>query len=355
MDADRELHLWLEEEGAGIERPGRGLPAAGSLVAHLLIALLIVIVPWTPPEVHGGPRIEPAQVVPLVAPPQLTQKAPNNTKPSLEVNLQGLLSQARLPQVPQDRPGTTRPAAPKAFETPPVPAATAPAPKPMIEAPKVDAGPRETGELLARNVPDAGVPAPLPPPQIQQQEEKPKLAFEKPGTDMGRPTDSGVGRSRIPVPQRSSVDDAVRHVARGGGGGIVVGDLGEGTGGLGESLNSAARPRNGSSLELLSDPKGVDFRPYLIRILSTVRRNWFAVIPESARLGRKGKVLIQFAISREGAVPKLVIASPSGTEALDRAAVAGISASNPFPPLPVEFEGQQIRLQFTFLYNAGGQ
>jgi outer membrane biosynthesis protein TonB len=37
--------------------------------------------------------------------------------------------------------------------------------------------------------------------------------------------------------------------------------------------------------------------------------------------------------------------------ALDRAAVAGISASNPFPPLPAEFRGEQIRLQFTFLYN----
>jgi TonB family protein len=50
-------------------------------------------------------------------------------------------------------------------------------------------------------------------------------------------------------------------------------------------------------------------------------------------------------------VPKLVIATTSGTEALDRAAVAGISASNPFPPLPDEFKGGQVRLQFTFRYN----
>jgi TonB family protein len=96
---------------------------------------------------------------------------------------------------------------------------------------------------------------------------------------------------------------------------------------------------------------GVDFRPYLIQILATVRRNWYAVMPEVARLGRQGKVVIQFAINRDGSVPKLVIVSPSGTEALDRAAVAGISASNPFPPLPAEYRGLQIRLQFTFLYN----
>ena len=50
-------------------------------------------------------------------------------------------------------------------------------------------------------------------------------------------------------------------------------------------------------------------------------------------------------------MPKLVIVMPSGTEALDRAAVAGISASNPFPPLPSEFRGDQIRLQLAFSYN----
>jgi TonB family protein len=96
---------------------------------------------------------------------------------------------------------------------------------------------------------------------------------------------------------------------------------------------------------------GVDFWPYMVKVLSTVKRNWLAVIPESARLGRQGRVTVQFAIDRTGAVPKLVIATPSGTEALDRAAVAGVSASNPFPPLPNEFKGSQIRLQFVFKYN----
>jgi TonB family protein len=62
-------------------------------------------------------------------------------------------------------------------------------------------------------------------------------------------------------------------------------------------------------------------------------------------------VQVQFAIARDGYVPKLVIAVPSGTDALDRAAVAGVSASTPFPPLPTEFKGNQVRLQFTFSYN----
>ena len=133
----------------------------------------------------------------------------------------------------------------------------------------------------------------------------------------------------------------------------MVGDAGDGIGGMGEGLNLPPTPgKTGSNLELLSDPQGVDFRPYLIRVLAAVRKNWFAVIPESARLGtQRGRVMVQFAIDRSGMVPKLVISVPSGAQPLDRAAVAGISASNPFPPLPAEFKGEQIRLQFTFSYN----
>ena len=76
------------------------------------------------------------------------------------------------------------------------------------------------------------------------------------------------------------------------------------------------------------------------------------VIPESARLGiEKGRVAIQFSISREGDVPKLVIASSARSQPLDRASVAGVSASLPFPPLPREFSGDEIRVQLVFLYN----
>ena len=118
------------------------------------------------------------------------------------------------------------------------------------------------------------------------------------------------------------------------------------TRGINPTTHSAA-----STVELLSDPKGVDFKPYLTRILTAVRRNWRAVFPESARLGRRGRVVILFSIARSGEIPKLVISEPSGADALDRAAVAGISASDPFPPLPSEYTGDEIRLQLNFSYN----
>jgi len=41
----------------------------------------------------------------------------------------------------------------------------------------------------------------------------------------------------------------------------------------------------------------------------------------------------------------------SGSDPLDRAAVASIHSSIPFPPLPEEFTGNHLVLQFIFLYN----
>ena len=98
----------------------------------------------------------------------------------------------------------------------------------------------------------------------------------------------------------------------------------------------------------MSDPMGADFKPYLIRILALVKKNWYAVIPGERAAGqsRGGAAAIYY--RSQAQVPKLVIATPSGSQSLDKAAVAGISASVPFPPLPNDFKGQQIRLQFRF-------
>jgi TonB family protein len=143
---------------------------------------------------------------------------------------------------------------------------------------------------------------------------------------------------------------AISQLFEQGGDHQAVGD-GVGAAAIG-GYSAPSKGNIGSGLELLSDPEGVDFRPYLLQILNAVRRNWFAVIPESARIGlEKGRVALQFSISRQGEVPKLVISSSSRSQPLDRASVAGVSASLPFPPLPADFKGNEIRVQFVFLYN----
>jgi TonB family protein len=168
-------------------------------------------------------------------------------------------------------------------------------------------------------------------------------------TGLGQDGELKLGSLRLNARPDEVIEAATQNLITSGGT-QIVGD-GVHSSGTGGALPPSPGNR-GSTLELLSDPKGVDFRPYLIQVLAAVRRNWYAVIPESARLGMaRGRVAIQFIVSKEGMVPKLVIADSSGTAHLDRAAVAGISASVPFQPLPPEFNGKEIRLQFVFLYN----
>jgi TonB family protein len=272
-------------------------------------------------------------VTPLIAPlTELTQTAPNKGKISKEISAEALLARPRI-HIPPSPPPAMRPAAPK-------PASPSPPPAPVLpEPPKIETAGKEGPQVQVAPV--------TPPPQIQAQE-KPKLAFENPNNPPPPPASGGL--AKVPIPN-SSVNEAVRSVIRGGPGrSLSVSDIPGGIGSPGLDLpSSPGRP--GSALELLSDPMGVDFQPYLIRVLAMVKRNWLAVMPESAKLGQRGKVGIQFAVNRNGSVPKLVIVLHSGADALDRAAVAGISASNPLPQLPSEYKGDQIRLQFTFLYN----
>lgn len=108
-----------------------------------------------------------------------------------------------------------------------------------------------------------------------------------------------------------------------------------------------------SNLDILSDTMGVDFGPYLNRVLEDIRRNWYNLIPEEARapLMKQGKVSIRFVINKDGSVAGMKVLYPSGDVALDRAAWGGITASNPFQRLPGEFRGPYLALACTFYYN----
>jgi len=121
-------------------------------------------------------------------------------------------------------------------------------------------------------------------------------------------------------------------------------------------LGQGRRPTQAMGpLEVLTDTMGVDFGPYLQRVLHDVRENWYNQIPESARapLMKKGKVTIEFVITKDGTVAGMHYVSSSGDVALDRGAYAGIKLSDPFPPLPKEFGGQYLGLRFAFYYNPG--
>src|ERR1019366_2357812 len=105
--------------------------------------------------------------------------------------------------------------------------------------------------------------------------------------------------------------------------------------------------------EILTDTMGVDFGPYLTRVVQVVKANWYNLMPPSVYppILKQGKLSIEFVILKDGKVSNMTLHTSSGDVPLDRAAWASITASNPFPPLPKEFPGQLLGLRFYFFYN----
>ncbi|HEY3741897.1 MAG TPA: energy transducer TonB [Bryobacteraceae bacterium] len=339
--SEPEPHLLVDWK-ADNTRPPLSVTAIGSILIHVVVLVGVWLAPALP---NPQPRFENEVVdirkaVPLVLPPELlTQKAANKHAVSKELDLAGLIAKPDVKST-----------APTAPVTAPVRKFEPPAAKKQ-EAKSIDPNKVEPAPVLqAQNPPAIGtaeqpLPINLPPPPPPA--EKPKLAFETPGAQTGSKTGHG-GLLQGP---NMTVEEAGKRVMQGAGStSVSESDLQLPFSAPGRSPQS----KGSSALELLSDPMGVDFRPYLVRVLAAVRHNWFLVLPEGARMGQRGRTVVQFTIAKNGSVPKLVIHMPSGNEPLDRAAVAGISASNPFPPLPNEYHGEVLRLQLVFSYNMPG-
>lgn len=107
------------------------------------------------------------------------------------------------------------------------------------------------------------------------------------------------------------------------------------------------------AVDILSDTMGVDFGPYIQRVIYDTERAWYPIIPEEARppFDKQGQTYIEFVILPNGNVTDMRLVGPSGDVALDRAAWAGITGASPFPPLPRAFKGPYLRLRFEFMYN----
>lgn len=225
-------------------------------------------------------------------------------------------------------------------------------PEPEVKRGEPPAAPPPT----APNPPQGGPQAP-PQPQQQQAPPGPKPDTETRAQlqmeDVTPPGGGGAGRFRVPsLTPGQVIQQSMQEAARGG----YHPESGGGSGGDSNNEFNNLHPNFSTEAPtILSDTRGVDFGPYLARIVYIVRRNWLAVIPESARLGEKGRVGVVFEILKDGSVPQMRLVASSGSDPLDRAAVNGIHTSVPFPPLPQEFTGNHLVLQFIFLYNLAPQ
>jgi len=121
------------------------------------------------------------------------------------------------------------------------------------------------------------------------------------------------------------------------------------------SYGSGLRPRvdTAGNMEILSDTMGVDFGPYMKRLKVTVQDHWEPLIPEAALppMMKKGRVVIEFAIMKDGTIAGMRMVGGSGDLALDRAAWGALTNAIPLPRLPVQFSGDYLRIRAAFYYN----
>lgn len=210
----------------------------------------------------------------------------------------------------------------------------APSPAPQPTAPPVAAQTRGAPQAVQQQAP------PPPPPSSNQMA---KLQTPQMPSSTPKPSfNTGDMSAGALIAQAARAAAANR--------GAYSGDDGDYGAIMGRQPTAAMGP-----MEILSDTQGVDFGPYLARILHDVKMNWYNLVPESARppIMKKGKVAIEFAIMKDGSVRGMQLepGGSSGDAALDRAAWGGITGSVPFPPLPAEFHGQFLALRFHFFYN----
>jgi TonB family protein len=300
-----------------------------SVVVHLILVILIINSPkfekYLPKRavlmVSPNDLLRQKELTYLELPPD-TQKVPKRPESNI-ISDKDRMATSRTPQLNREElkkildsarsgaPGPGRPPAQQQQPTPPAPAGAQNAPAPQQSQPER-------------------------PPVVQDQVAK----LQPPPVARPKPSFGGTAMS-----PGSAIEQAARAAAANRGGYGESGDYG---------LGAGRQPTKAvGALDVLSDTMGVDFSPYLARVLHDVRENWYRLIPESAQapLMKKGKVSIEFAILKDGRVTGMQYISGSGDVALDRAAYAGITASNPFPPLPNEFGGQYLALRFHFFYN----
>jgi len=207
------------------------------------------------------------------------------------------------------------PPAPKPAETP------APAPPQVAQTPQ----PPQPAPLPPSTA------APTPNPQVALDAPRPSPVPAKPNFNLG---------SQNPADQ---LRQAMKNSAAAGSGSF-------GMRGPGLAQHSGAD----GGAQILSDTQGVDFGPYMQRLIRETYRTWDPLIPEEVNppINKTGKVEIIFTILPNGRLQPhaMLLTGRSGDVALDRAAWGAIEGAD-YPPLPKEFHGPYLQLRFMFEYN----
>ena len=218
---------------------------------------------------------------------------------------------------------TEKPAAPQG-----VPKVQAPAPKPAINpsAPKTK---KPTGTF---NVPAPKIAA----PKVAGPSGGP-VAGTKTGSGSKSGT-SGSGSKYTPSPSFSPSNSGSST-----GGRFSPGSTGR-QGNIGNP--GPGNPKGAPGIDAV---KEADFGPYMRELQRRIKMNW-----EPPKGNESKRVVLLFKIARDGRLISHKVYKSSGLPAADRAAMQAVELTAPFKPLPPEYKGDSVDIQFTFDYNVFG-
>ncbi|HEY9746518.1 MAG TPA: TonB family protein [Oculatellaceae cyanobacterium] len=237
-----------------------------------------------------------------------------------------------------------RPAQPKVAQSPAraqqpsqqVPTPQPPAP-PMPKAPKPE---------KVANASPALPPSPVAPTIRTPAPPNPALSTSGPvAKTPGISSSSGSSGSSGGSPGPSLISGAPSRGGSGSSGGRAGGG---GSGGHG-AYNQSGSPGGGGGRPGIDAEAEPDFGPYIAELQRRIRRNWSPPTED-----RSKRVVAVFRISRDGRLLSLTIQQSSGSPNADQAALAAVRASAPFRPLPPNYRGADIPVQFTFDYEISG-
>jgi TonB family protein len=109
---------------------------------------------------------------------------------------------------------------------------------------------------------------------------------------------------------------------------------------------SAGNPSGAPGINARKDP---DFGPYMSELQRRIKRNW-----QPPRRNQSKRVILLFTVAKDGRLLNLRVYKTSGEPDTDKAAISAVQLSAPFKPLPNEFSGSSIDIQFAFDYNVFG-
>jgi outer membrane biosynthesis protein TonB len=300
---------------------------AASVVVHIGLIIFIIFIPkMFPPHVPTTKEIELASKslgITYISPDEIPAAPPGPAGPPAP---KVKISPKVLNKVAPPRPETHAPVAPPSIPNPEQPKPelpSAPTPHTAVNQPPVN--------VPVQPNPQPSQVLPVPPPSGH-------LNLNLPNSSPGKQL-------------QSQIQDQIQ---RGGGGTVYEPGAGGGGGGGGGGRGGRGGMQNMQpGVSILTDTQGVDFNSYLQRLVATVKRNWYTVMPESALMGDRGIVMLTFKINRDGSVPPQDpnLERTSGKQPLDTAALSSIRTSNPFEPLPPQFKGEFIELRFIYFYN----